>query len=236
PTFRQRVLSPSRALMETRLDRLVRISSVTYQPVGATTYASIGQVRDWYGSALELPPNAVNAVAMKVNPEYVTGVERRLYDLDGIASVEVTRDVVEEIENLLRQSRTFFNIMLAFSIALAGVIIFNSTLMNVIERTREIATLRTLGLSVAAAARMVWVENMLAYAVGLVIGLPFGWWLANRFVQAYQSESFSMQTVIFPQTYLITVVGILLTVALAQIPGIRYIRSIELAKATKDVG
>jgi putative ABC transport system permease protein len=236
PTFRQRVLSPGRALLETRLDKAVRISSVTYQPVGATAYASIGQVREWYGSALELPPQAVNAVVMKVRPAYIAGVEQRLYNLDGITSVEVTRDVVEEIENLLRQSKTFFNIMLAFSIALAGVIIFNSTLMNVIERTREIATLRTLGLSVAAAARMVWVENMLAYAVGIVIGLPFGWWLANRFVQAYQSESFSMQTVIFPQTYAITVVGILLTVALAQIPGIRYIRSIELAKATKDVG
>ena len=236
PTFRQTILAPSRALLETRLDRLVSISSVTYQPVGTSAYASIGQVREWYGSALELPPNAVNIVVMKVSPEYITGVERRLYDTDGIASVEVTRSIVQEIEDLLRQSRTFFNIMLAFSIALAGVIIFNSTLMNVIERTREIATLRTLGLSVSAAARMVWVENMLAYIVGLLVGLPFGTWLADRFVQAYESESFSMQTVIFPQTYLITVVGILLTVALAQIPGIRYIRGIELAKATKDVG
>lgn len=236
PTFRHSILSPGRALLETRLDKVVRISNLTYQPVGVTAYASIGQVREWYGSALELPPEAVNTIVMKVSPAYVAGVEQRLYNLDGVTSVQLTRNVLEEIENLLRQSRTFFNIMLAFSIALAGVIIFNSTLMNVIERTREIATLRTLGLSVSAAARMVWVENMLAYAIGLLVGLPFGTWLANRFVQAYQSESFSLQTVIYPLTYLITVVGILLTVALAQIPGIRYIRNIELAKATKDVG
>ncbi|MHB0998135.1 MAG: ABC transporter permease [Armatimonadota bacterium] len=236
PRFRDAVFTYSRGLLDINLDKLVSISGVTYQPVGSTAYASIDQVRRWYGSALELPPNAINSVAIEADPRYVPTIERRLYDLEGIASVEVTKYIVEEIDELLRQSRTFFNVMLAFSIALAGVIIFNSTLMNVIERTREIATLRTVGLSIGAAARMVWVENLMAYVVGIIIGIPFGTWLSGRFVQAYETESFSMQTVIFTHTYMITVFGILLTVALAQIPGIRYIRSIELPKATKDVG
>jgi len=72
--------------------------------------------------------------------------------------------------------------------------------------------------------------------VGILLGVPAGFWLAHIFVGAYESESFNMQTVIFPRTYLITILSILATVVLAQIPGIRYIRKIELAKATKDIG
>jgi putative ABC transport system permease protein len=113
---------------------------------------------------------------------------------------------------------------------------FNSTLMNVIERTREIATLRTVGLSAGAAARMVWVENLIAYVCGMIVGLPVGSWLADRFVHLYESESFSMQTAIFARTYWLTAVGILAAVLLAQLPGLRYIRGIELARATKDIG
>lgn len=236
PTYRETVFAPGRALLETNFNRLVRVSGITYQPVGITAYASIRQVREWYGAPLELPPTAINAVALTVDPAYVSTIENRLYDLDGIASVSVIRDIRREIDTALEQSRVFFNIMLAFSMALAGVIIFNATLMNVIERTREIATLRTVGLSVPAAARMVWVENLLAYVVGILLGLPLGYWMAHLFVQAYESESFNMQTVIFTRTYLITIVSILATVILAQIPGIRYIRGIELAKATKDIG
>ena len=235
-SFRESIFSLSRGLLEADLDRVVRVSSITYQPIGTAAYASIGQIRTWYGSALELPPNAINAVAIEIDPVYTVGIERRLYNMDGIASVEVTRYIRQEVDDQLEQSRVFFNIMLTFSVALAGVIIFNSTLMNVIERTREIATLRTVGLSAGAAARMIWVENLLAYIVGIAVGVPFGTWLAGFFVQAYETESFSMQKVIFTRTYLITILAILITIAMAQIPGIRYIRRIELAKATKDIG
>jgi len=236
PSFREQVFAPGRALLESDFDRLVRVSGVTYQPVGITAYASLRQVREWYGAPLELPPTAINAIALTADPAYVSTIGDRLYDLDGIASVQVIRDIRREIDTALEQSRVFFNIMLAFSMALAGVIIFNATLMNVIERTREIATLRTVGVSVNAAARMVWVENLLAYIVGILLGVPAGYWLAHVFVGAYESESFNMQTVIFLRTYLITILSIFATVVLAQIPGIRYIRKIELAKATKDIG
>ncbi|MHB9132800.1 MAG: ABC transporter permease [Armatimonadota bacterium] len=236
PSFRSTIFAPGRALLETRLNRVVGISGTTYQPVGTAAYASIQQVRGWYGSALELPPNAVNAVAITADPAYISAIEHRLYQLDGVSSVAVTRSIKEEVDKMTEQSRVFFNIMLAFSVTLAGVIIFNATLMNVIERTREIATLRTVGVSVRTAARMIGVENLLAYVVGILIGVPIGRWLAQLFVQAYESESFNMQTVIFTRTYLITIISILAAVLLAQLPGIRYIRGIELAKATKDIG
>jgi len=236
PTYRETVFTPGRSLLETNLDRTVRISGITYQPVGITAYASLHQVREWYGAPLELPPNAINAVAITADPAYVSTIGDRLFGLDGIASVQVIRDIRREIDKALESSRVFFNIMLGFSMALAGIIIFNATLMNVIERTREIATLRTVGLSVGAAARMIWVENLLSYVVGILAGVPLGFWLADLFVKSYESESFNMQTVIFPRTFLITILSILATVILAQIPGIRYIRGIELTKATKDIG
>ena len=218
------------------MDRLVRISGVTYQPVGNAAFASIEQVRRWYGASLELPPKAVTAAAIEVDPGYLGEVERELYDLDNVASVQVTKHVAEEIQELMKSSNVFFNVMLVFSVALAAVIMFNSTLMNVIERTREIATLRTVGLSAQAAGWMVASENLMAYVCGIVVGIPLGTWLAGRFVHLYDSESFHMQTVIYSRTYLLAVVGILLTVLLAQVPGMRYIRRIELTRATKDIG
>ncbi len=230
------ILGSSRALLETKMDRLVRIGSVTYQPFGSTAYASIEQVRQWYGRPLDLPPKAINAIALEVNPAYLLTVERNVYLLDGVASAEVVRYIRDEIQQRLAQSRVFFNAMLAFAIVLAAVIMFNSTLMNVIERTREIATLRTIGVSVRAVSWMIATENIMAYVFGIVIGIPFGSWLADRFVRLYESESFNIQTVIFPRTYWITILGVLATVLISQLPGILYIRRIELTKATKDIG
>lgn len=235
-SYRQQVFASSRALLETDVDKLLRITGVTYQPVGNAIFAPIDEVRRWYGPPLELPQKAFTDVAIKADSRYVDSIERALYRIDEIAAVQVIKQIEEDLQEMMEQSDIFFDAMLTFSIALAAVITFNSTLMNVIERSREIATLRTLGISVGAASRMVFAENLLAYVCGIILGLPLGLWLANKFVGVYESESFHMQTVIYSRTYWLTVIGILLTVALAQLPSIRYIRQIELAKATKDIG
>ena len=236
PRIRELLTAPGLASIKLDLDRLIRVSGVSYQPVGITAYASIDQLREWYRAPLELPPKAINALALTADAANLSAIEQRLHDLDGIASVSVISTIRREIDTALEQAQVFFNIMLAFSMALAGIIIFNATLMNVIERTREISTLRTLGLSVGAAVRMIWVENLLAYVVGLLVGVPVGTWLAGLFILAYESESFNMRLVIFPHTYVITVLSILATMALAQLPGTRFIRRLDLAKATKAMG
>lgn len=233
-SYREELFTPAKAFLETKLDKQIRISLISYQPFGTSAYASLAQVQEWYGNALELPPHAVNLVAIQADPKHVSGIVKALYQMDGIGSVEVTRDIQAEIDEMMRQSRIFFNIMLSFSIALAGIIVLNATLMNIIERTREIATLRTVGVSIQIILRMIWIENLLIYIVGIFIGLPLGSLIARFFVQAYESESMSLQTVIFPRTYWVTAFGILFTVIIAQKPGIQYIRQIEIAKATKD--
>lgn len=235
-TYSDTVLKPSRSLLEVNMDRLVPIESIAYEPVGNSAYASIDQTRRWYGGAMELPPKAINTVAIDADPKYMGVIKHKLYNMHDVAAVVVTKEIYDEITEMMKSSRVFFYIMLSFSIALAGIIMFNSTLMNVIERTREIATLRTVGISVGSVAVMILVENLLAFVCGLIIGLPFGTWLAGVFVHMYDSESFSLQPVIFTKTYVIAVFGILVTVLLAQIPGLRYIRKIELARATKDIG
>lgn len=235
-SFRGSVLSSSRALLEAEMDRIVRVSDISYQPVGGSIFAPIDEVRRWYGRALELPPAAVTAASISVDPRYIDAVRRELGKLKGIASVEVVRDFAEEIEKMRKSSNIFFISMLSFSIALAAIIVLNSTLMNLIERTREIATLRTLGVGIRAIALMTTVETLLCYLLGIVIGLAVGTWWAREFVQLYESESFNMRAVIYDRTYLLTIFGILATVLIAQLPGIALVRRTDLTKATKDIG
>ncbi|MCE5322683.1 ABC transporter permease [bacterium] len=235
-SYSDSVLKPSRSLLEVDMDRLVPIDSIAYEPVGDAAYASINQVRRWFAGAMELPPNAVNTVAIDADPKYMNAIKHKLYNMHDIAAVIVTKEIYDEIAEMMKSSRVFFYIMLSFSIALAGIIMFNSTLMNVIERTREIATLRTVGISAGSIGLMILLENLLAFMCGVIVGLPFGTWLAGVFVHMYDSESFSLQMVIFTRTYVIAVLCILITVLIAQVPGLRYIRKIELARATKDIG
>lgn len=69
--------------------------------------------------------------------------------------------------------------LLAVAVVIAVIGVANTLSLSVIERRRESATLRAIGLSKAQLRRMLAVEGMLIAAVGavlgIVIGLAFGW-------------------------------------------------------------
>jgi putative ABC transport system permease protein len=128
----------------------------------------------------------------------------------------------------------FISVMLLFGVALAFAIVFNTLSINLIERTREIAALRTLGFAQLQIALMTTIENLLMGALGVLLGVPLGRLLCLWLVKTYQSETVTLQAVIYPRTYVLTVVGMLLLVVLAQLPSLRMMYHLDLAKATKE--
>lgn len=235
-SFRETIFESGRDVLEAEVDTFVRVTGVTYQPIGNTLAMSIQELRGIYGTALELPPNAITGAFISADSRYVDEIRDDLFDLPGVAAVEVTETTREEIDELLRSFYTFVYVMLGFSIALATIIMFNATIMNVIERSREISSLRTLGTPGWMIAAMITIENLFYWLIGMILGLPMGRIAAAFFVRLYETESFNMRSVILPRTYVWTIIGILLAVLAAQIPAIRYISKLDLVKATKEIG
>ncbi len=235
PRYREEVLSPSRSLQQVEINEQVPITCALFGPIGGSVIMNIDEVRRIYGRAMELPPNAINGIMVRTDSRHTETIKERLYDIPGVVSVIDMADARVQVDEMLKTFNTFVNVMLGFAMVLAVIIVFNSTTMNILERTREIASMRALGVSGRKVAVMVTIENLSTWIVGTLLGLPIGQYLADKFVKMYASETFHMQTHILPKTYTWTIVGILSAVLLSQIPGIRYLSRLDLARATKEV-
>lgn len=234
--FRGRVQTPIRRADEIEVERQVPITKQIYQPIGAITVMNIDELRRLFGREMELPPNATTSIMVQTDTRYQTEVVSRLEDLpDAVAVVDVAA-MRYEIDAMMEFANTFIGVMFSFAVALAFVVLFNATTINILERTRETASLRALGTGRWQIAYMLTIENLSTWLVGTIIGVPFGCWLAASFFVLWQTESFHPRLQIFTATYVLTVVGILATVLVSQLPGIRYLNRLNLASATKEVG
>lgn len=65
--------------------------------------------------------------------------------------------------------------IIIFASALAVLVLFNLTNINIEERKREIATLKVLGYSQPEVAGFIYREILLISAVGIIIGVPLGY-------------------------------------------------------------
>lgn len=233
--YREEVLSSGRSLEQANIRESVPIAQALFGPVGDWTIMNIDEVRRIYGRAMELPPNAITSIMVRTDGVHAEAIRERLYDIPGVVVVINMADVRVQVDEMLETFNTFVDVMLGFAMVLSVIIVFNATTMNILERTREIASMRALGVSGRKVAAMVTIENLCTWAAGTLIGLPIGQYLADKFVKMYASDTFHMQTHILPKTYWWTIGGILAAVLISQIPGIRYLSRLDLAKATKEV-
>ncbi len=216
-------------VMETSKEVGVRVAGFVKPPFGSMVFMPLHQVQRILDA-----PDAVTGVMLDVDADAVNRIEKRLYDLPSTAFVEVTAQTKREIDDMLKFFYSFIGVMLGSGTAMASAITFNTVTINILERRRELATMRTLGTSRRKIAAIVTIENMLTGLFGVIPGIFLGQLLAKIFISTYASEMFTMDAWIFPETYMLTIVGILLILLLSEIPGIRYINHLDLARVTKE--
>lgn len=172
----------------------VRVAGFVKIPVGSMAFLPIHQVQ----RILDMP-DAVTGVMLDVDTEAVNRIEKRLYDLPSTAFVEVTSQTRREIDEMMKFFYGFIGVMLGSGAAMASAITFNTVTVNILERRRELATMRTMGTSRQKIAATVTIENMLTGLFGIIPGMFLGQLLAIYFISIYTSELFIMDAVIFPE-------------------------------------
>lgn len=218
--------------------KFVRVTGIHQDAIGTVAYTTRQQVWRLFHGELTLPNDAVSGLRVSVTNGHEQDVRRRLEALPEVAAVSSPTDVQEMIDEMVGQFRRFVTVMLAFGSALAFCIVFNTVTINVLERTTEVATMRTIGVLKSQIAWMVTIENAVLGLIGIVIGLPVGRWFVGAFMRAAQteeqSELFTFGVTVYPVTYAATVAMVFLVLLVSQIPSLRYLSRLDLAKATKE--
>ena len=160
--------------------------------------------------------------------------ENRILDIPGLR-VESLEDLREYIDELMAFFYIFIYFTLLFGASLGFASIFNTTTVNILERRREIATLRMLGYTTKEIAYTLLMETIFLGLIGILIGIPAGYLTAKMFFSSFQTELYYMPFVIYPRTYIFTAMVTFVIIVISLIPGIRYISRLEIEKVTKEI-
>jgi putative ABC transport system permease protein len=112
--------------------------------------------------------------------------------------------------------RSFLVVMVLFAGIIAFGSIFNTALVSLSERQREVGTLRVLGYTPTQVARIFSGESFLLNTVGVGIGLVLGTGLAYLLAAAYNTELYRFPVVIYGSRVALVAVAMLILVGLAQ--------------------
>jgi len=127
-------------------------------------------------------------------------------------------------------------VLIFLACALAFVVLFNLTNINIIERIRELATIKVLGFYNKELSMYIYRENLLVTLMGIVLGLVAGIFLHGYVMQAAEIDLLMFPRTILPMSYVYSValsaafavfVNLVMNFKLARINMVESLKSVE---------
>jgi len=197
--------------------------------LGQPAYLSLDEATKLTGASI----NSYNALYIDADPALANRIREDIYDLPGAAAVQVKASYVDQLKKWLELFDYFGVVLLGFGAALAFVVVFTTFTANVTERTREIATMRTIGEDNVRLATMVTLENLAIAVVAIPLGVWMGVQATSALFAYFDIEGFELRAYIYPSSIAQISVLMLGVILLSEIPPIRRIFRLDLAEATK---
>ena len=90
---------------------------------------------------------------------------------DDVAAVSFTSAGINNFKDMIQSLNMIVSVMIICAGALAFVVLYNLTNINIAERVREIATIKVLGFYDKEVSRYVDRENTVSSMIGMLLGL-----------------------------------------------------------------
>ncbi|HJA93237.1 MAG TPA: ABC transporter permease [Candidatus Eisenbergiella merdipullorum] len=104
-----------------------------------------------------------------------------IMNCDGVASVTAYEDMQTRFDSMIESLNYVVALIIVCAGALAFIVLYNLTNINITERLREIATIKVLGFYRGETASYVFRENLILTGIGTLAGLVMGKYF-HRFV------------------------------------------------------
>ena len=126
-------------------------------------------------------------------------------------------------------------LVIFFSAALAFIVIFNLTNINIAERSREIATVQVLGFYPKETESYVLKENLILSVIASILGLPLGKLFLTTVMSMVKIDMITFNNFVTPLSYLLSFILTVLFAVVVNSIMKRQIAKINMAESLKAV-
>lgn len=154
--------------------------------------------------------------------------------IDGVKTVAFNDETIDAYRTMLSSVNLIVVVLVVAAAALAFIVLYNLTNINITERQREIATLKVLGFTPREVSAYIFREIMLLSALGGLVGLVFGVFLESFVVVTAEVNQVmfgrSIHVFSFGMSFFLTLVFTVLVMLVMR----RKLRHIDMVESLKS--
>ena len=168
----------------------------------------------------------------RINSVYTMTGKDSIAGSSKITSVQSKQDIIDSFDTFMQIFYFFIIVLVAASVLLCLIVLYNLGIMSYMERYREMATLKVLGFRNKAIGRLLISQNLWIALAGTLLGIPAGIWALTYLMDLLAAE-YEMETTVGPVSILLATALNLGTAVVVGLMIARKNRRINMVEALK---
>lgn len=212
----------------------IKVGGVYENYIGHNVYVTRNTFNNWY-SAVK-PTTTYLLKNTDTSKDFENKLGQRLMDHKGTKSVTFYSSLQQNFKDMISSISMVVWVLVFSAAALAFVVLYNLSNVNISERMREIATIKVLGFTTKETSQYVNRESIILTIIGAFVGLGVGVILHHLIMNLAELDDIMFGRTITPLSF---VISFLLTIAfsifinLIMIKKIKAIKMVESLKAVE---
>ncbi len=211
-------------------DITVPVSGVIGEAMGGDSYISLESFSGWFSAGAP-----ANMAVLSLRPgESAETMKRTLTDSGRVTSVTDTRRILKSYMDMMGSMAAMMNGFSMMAVIAGAILIYNVSMINVRERSREFGTLFVLGASQREIGKMVLLEQAVYFAAGMLLGIPFSRALRGLMNSLIVSDSYDIYFAVpwfcYVEGFFVCLIMMAATAGLE----LRFISKTELTEVLKE--
>lgn len=211
----------------------VKITDIYENYVGHNIYVTRDLYDTWNSNA-----ELTKTYLLKTNDtsdDFEHQLGQKLMDINGVDSITFYSSLQENFTDMIASISMVVVVLVISAAALAFVVLYNLSNVNISERTREIATIKVLGFTSRETSQYVNRESILLTMIGAAVGLIVGIFLHNLIMNLAEMDDIMFGRTIKPISFVISFALTMVFAIIINLVMQRKLKQIQMVESLKAV-
>lgn len=209
-------------------DKQLEVVGIIPQYLGINAYMEINALQEFLGEE-----GLATSFLLSMNKDSIPLLQNEYKQSTAIASIDDQGKRLEQSKELMASFGSMIYIYALIGVIIGFAIIYNSSVVSLSERNRELASMMVLGMTPAEVLSVVTFEQWFIAFLAMMAGIPLSKLLLTGISQAISNDIYTMPTSMTASSFLVAFLVTGASIWIAQQVAARKIKKLSLVDALK---
>ncbi|MGI6553596.1 MAG: ABC transporter permease [Bacillota bacterium] len=210
--------------------KAIRVAGVIPQYLGINAYMELGALQDFLHQG-----KLVTAFTAQMDSSSISSLKNRYRDSAVVNEIVETGELMKKTRELMDSFGSMIYFYAFLGIVIGFAIIYNSAVITLAERNRELATMMVMGMTAQEVLSVITFEQWFLGFFGMAAAIPLSYLMLAGMSEALSTDVYTIPSRVTPLSFLISLLVTAGAIWLAQRAAARKVHRLSLVQVLKSI-